>query len=118
MEEAFTIKQIKKLYNIEVNSTYFIDWVNDGIIIKVYLDFIPKEETTMTPVEATSYAKYFYNFEKKKTSFEDMTYLRKDEIPILSYTQQEYYLDNFCEELAEKEYQRLLNVVLTSMKSN
>jgi len=50
MEEAFTIKQIKKLYNIEVNSTYFIDWVNDGIIIKVYLDFIPNEETTMTPV--------------------------------------------------------------------
>ena len=46
-----------------------------------------------------------------------MTYLRKDEIPILSYTQQEYYLDNFCEELVEKEYQRLLNVVLTSMKS-
>lgn len=110
-EEVYTIKQIKKLYDIEVSSTYS-DYAS-SIIIKIYIDFIPKEITTMTPSEANSYAIFLYNKDSMRTSLEDMTYIRKDEMPILSYTQQEYYLDNYVEEIAEKEYKKLLNTLLS-----
>lgn len=34
-------------------------------------------------------------------------------MPILAYTQQEYFLDNFCEELAKEEYENVLREIKT-----
>ena len=111
--ESYTLRQIKKLYDIEVSSTHYEGFNFEYVIIKVYIDFIPKEITTMTPSECTSYGKFKYNKIKDKIEWEDFIYIRKEEMPILAYTQQEYFLDNFCEELAKEEYENVLREIKT-----
>lgn len=103
--ESHIVDTIKKLYDVEVNSTYF---ALNAATVKVYVDFIPKEITTMTPDEARSYGKWFYYPDTNKLSWEDFTYIRKGDMPILNYTQGEFYLDNYCEKLAYEELNRVL----------
>jgi len=107
-KESYTVRQVKKLYDIHVGSSTHVDFSNK-ILVKVYIDFTPKEVTEMTSAECTSYGKWYYYPETNKLSFEDFIYIRRDEMPILSYTEEEYHLDNFCEDLGYKELNKSLN---------
>jgi hypothetical protein len=107
-KESYTVKQVKKLYDISVESTTNMDF-NNRILVKVYIDFTPEEVTEMTNTECTSYGKWYYYPETNQLSFEDFIYIRRDVMPILAYTEEEYHLDNFCEDLGYEELNRALN---------
>lgn len=107
------ISHILKLYTIDVIPRYNYKRESSNnhakLIVKVWINFTPKKVTTLTPDVSQSYGKWEYrwNGEKYESSFEDMTYIRKDEMPILSYIQAEYELDNFCEEIVLEKFREI-----------
>ena len=107
-KESYTVRQVKKLYDISVESTTDMGF-NNKILVKVYIDFTPEEVTEMTYTDCTSYGEWYYYPETNQLSFEDFIYIRRDVMPILAYTEEEYHLDNFCEDLGYEELNRALN---------
>lgn len=105
-KESYTVRQIKKLYDIKTDYQYVK--TGDRILIRTFIIFKPKEITVMTPFTCISDGKFYYYFKENRLSFEYFEYIRNDCMPILSYTQQEYFLDNFCEMLSYNELNRVL----------
>lgn len=106
----YTIKAIKKLYDIDIDYT-LSDYSRNRVIIKIYLEFTPKEKTTLTPEKCTSSGKFLYDKTDGKVTWEDFIYIRKNEMPILNYTQQEYYLDNYCEDVINDKLKELIQEI-------
>lgn len=104
-------KLISKYYDMSVKTRTssrdkILDSNTSDYIINVYtwIIFTPKEITEMTPHETNFYCHWKYtNFHgKEKYSYEDATYIRENDMPILEYINGNYNLDNLCEEIGEE----------------
>jgi hypothetical protein len=78
---------------------------NSDYVMNIYtwIIFTPKEINEMTPKETNFYCYWGYrNFQGEgKYSYEDATYIRKNDMPILQYISGEFYLDEFCEKIGK-----------------
>jgi hypothetical protein len=76
--------------------------VNHSLIIYNWIVFTPKEVNEFTPKTVNFYDKHkasiFSDLVSK--SYEDATYIRAFEMPLLKYIEGTYYLDAFCEKLS------------------
>ena len=81
--------------------------------IKIYtwIVFTPKKINTLTPVPTNFYSEYIYSEVNDTLSYDDATYIRENDMPILKYISGEYYLDEFCEKLARKSTEEVIEKV-------
>jgi hypothetical protein len=115
MKEEDVLKQIIKLYEIKVKSTYnYLKpnrvYFEGKLIVKVEILFVPKNITVISPVVATSYGSLRYSLNHNgdyKDIFEDMRYIRYDEMPVLQYISGMFHFDNICEKIVKDEYLKI-----------
>jgi len=115
MNENYVIDHILKLYDLDIKSSYNYRKGNElshpKLRVTTEVIFTPKKITTMTPEVAIAKGvwEYGYNISKYRysDSFENMIYIRKEEMPILPYIDGTYELDNFCEKITKKEYLKI-----------
>lgn len=90
---------------------------NDPIIkVRIRLIFTPKDITPITPHGATALGTWNYDYNPKKTEFFDFIYLREEDMPILNYTQEEYEFNGYVEDIARKEYEKLIGELIGNYK--
>ena len=84
--------------------------VNHSLIIYNWIDFTPKEVTEFTPKTVNFYDKHKASIfgDLVSKSYEDATYIRTFQMPLLRYIQGEYYLDIFCEKLSNDKVDRII----------
>ena len=85
------------------------------LIIYNWIVFTPKEISEFTPKRVNFYSKYkvdilddLFDF----LSYEDATYIRSSEMPLLKYVQGEYYLDEFCDKLSHDKVDEIVDEYL------
>ena len=77
---------------------------NNKTFIYTWIIFTPKKINSLTPHETNFFAKYDWIHPKngkEELSYDDATYIRKNDMPIIKYVTGEYYLDEFCEKMAK-----------------
>ena len=81
--------------------------------IKIYtwIVFTPKKINTLTPKPTNFYSEYIYSEVNDTLSYDDATYIRENDMPILKYISGEYYFDEFCEKLARKSTEEVIEKV-------
>lgn len=94
------VKLIEELYDIRT-------WVNENGFINLhfftYIDFIPKNpDNLMSPIKTTSRATWEY-YPTRPTEeclgLYDCVYIREDKMPILKFIGNNFFIDNFTDEL-------------------
>ena len=98
------VKQVLKLYNMEVNTVVIPKSYakTKTIRIKTTITFTPKEINIISPETVESYGVFDYRNDSSRL-FLDMVYLRDSDMPILSYIDDDYGLDVFLTEIVETE---------------
>jgi hypothetical protein len=84
---------ILRNYDMDISSS--VSKHRTNYIIKIGIKFTPKEENNMFPKTVTSKAEFSYDPKNDTSEFEDMIYIRKEEMPILNFINNDYYLDDF-----------------------
>jgi len=69
--------------------------------IYTWIIFTPKKINSLTPHDTNFYAKYDWNVDDEKLSYEDAVFIRRNDMPIIRYVTGEYFLDEFCEKMAK-----------------
>jgi hypothetical protein len=99
-DENNKIKLVEKLYDIKT-------WVNENgfknLRFMTYVDFIPKNpDNPMSPNKTTSRATWEYYSDRPTEEclgFYDCVYVREDKMPILKFIGNNFFIDNFTDEL-------------------
>jgi hypothetical protein len=115
MKENDVVRHILRLYDMEVKSSY--NYLKPGVmypdgklIVNVRILFIPKTESSISPLSIASKGTYAYKPNWKgeyHDSFEDMVYIRSYQMPILDYISGMYHFDNFCEKIVKDEFLKI-----------
>jgi len=81
------------------------------LLIYNWIVFTPKEISEFTPKRVNFYSKHKVDIldDLFDLSFEDATYIRSSEMPLLKYIQGEYYFDEFCEKLAHDKVDEIID---------
>lgn len=93
---------------------------NKTLFIYSWIVFTPKEVNTFTPKTVNFYSSYkvFISSKGYHRTYEDASYIRKFEMPLLGYIQGEYYLDEFCEGMVYKKVNEVVDEYMTTGNAN
>lgn len=92
------------LSNYDMNVDVRIKNAPNKTFIYTWIIFTPKKITSLTPNETNFFAKYDWIHrpnEKEELVYDDATYIRKNDMPIIRYISGTYYLDEFCDKMAK-----------------
>jgi hypothetical protein len=91
-------------YDMSIDTRVMPNKTEDRLNIYTWIIFIPKEISPFTPDTVNFYSKHKSICDRKynecRVSFEDASYIRHSEMPLLKYMSGEFYFDNFCEEIS------------------
>ena len=92
------------LSNYDMNVDVRIKNAPNKTFIYTWIIFTPKKINSLTPNETNFFAKYDWIHrpnEKEELVYDDATYIRKNDMPIIRYISGTYYLDEFCDKMAK-----------------
>jgi hypothetical protein len=92
------------LSNYDMNVDVRIKNTFNKTFIYTWIIFTPKKINSLTPNETNFFAKYDWIHrpnEKEELVYDDATYIRKNDMPIIKYISGTYYLDEFCDKMAK-----------------